>query len=138
MQETVGQHDVEGEETTPIIDQEVIFISIQSLPHIALQRSLLIHRNSRGRSPLQLPVHGSGSSLALIHYHEGHFCQVAAVQLFTQASDLGCLSEAELSAGLQQRHHHHISQQLLHRCISLDVPVGGRFADPGGIVVSLH
>lgn len=51
---------------------------------------------------------------------------------------LGCLPEAELSGSLQQRHHSHVSQQVLHGCISLNVPLGGRFADPGGIIVPLH
>lgn len=114
MQETVRQHYVEGEQTTPIIDQEVIFVAIQSLPHVILKGSLLVDGDARGRSSLQLPVHGSGLSVALIYYHKRHLCQVAAVQLVTQASNLGGLSETELSAGLQQRHHNHISQQLLH------------------------
>lgn len=138
MQETVRQHDMEGEEATPIIDQEVIFVTIQSLPHIILKRSLLIHRDSRGRPSLQLPVHGSGLSLSLVYNHERHFSQVAAVQLVTQASNVGRLSEAELSGGLQQRHHHHLSQLFLHGCTSLYGPVGGWFADPGGIIVPLH
>lgn len=51
---------------------------------------------------------------------------------------LGGLSETELSAGLQQCHHHHISQQLLHGCLSLYGPVGGGFADPGGSIVPLY
>lgn len=56
----------------PIIDQEVIFVTIQSLPHVILKGSLLVHRNTGGRSSLQLPVHGSGLSLTLIYYHKRH------------------------------------------------------------------
>lgn len=101
MQETVRQHYVEGEQTAPIIDQEVIFVTIQSLPHVILKGFLLVDRNIRGRSSLQLPEHRSGHSLALIYYHKRHLCQVAAVQLVTQASNFGGLSETELSASLQ-------------------------------------
>lgn len=75
------------EETSPVVDQEVVFVPIQGLPHITLKGSLLVDGDTRGRSPLQLPVHGSGVRLALIHYHKRHVCQVAAVQLVTQASD---------------------------------------------------
>lgn len=71
----------------PVIDQEVIFVTIQNLPHVSLKGSLLVHGNIRGRSSLQLPVHGSGLRLALIYYHKRHICQVAAVQLVTQASN---------------------------------------------------
>lgn len=101
MQETVGQHYMKGEPATPIIDQKVVFVTIQSLPHVILKGSLLIHRNTRWRSSLQLPVHGSGLSLSLIYYHERHLRQVAAHQPATQASNLGGLRETELSAGLQ-------------------------------------
>jgi len=90
-----------GEETTPIIDQEVIFVTIQLLPHVTLKGSLLIHRNIRRSFSLQLPVHGSGQSLSLIYYHERHLRQIAAVQPVTQTSNVGGLSETELSAGLQ-------------------------------------
>lgn len=71
----------------PIIDQKVVFVTIQSLPHVILKGSLLVHGNTRGRSSLQLPVHGSGPGLSLIYYHERHICQVAARQLATQASN---------------------------------------------------
>jgi len=101
VQETVGQHYMEGEEATPIIDQEVIFVTVQRLPHIILKGSLLIHWNTRRSSSLQLPVHGSRQRLSLIYDHERHLCQVAAAQPGMQASNTGGLSETELSAGLQ-------------------------------------
>lgn len=51
---------------------------------------------------------------------------------------LAGLNEAEPSAGLQQRHDHHPSQNLLHRRLTVDLPVGGRFADPRGVIEPLH
>lgn len=101
MQETVRHHYVEGEETTPIVNQEVIFVTIQSLPHVILKRFLLIHGDPVGSASLQRPVHCSGMRLALIYNYERHVCQVVSIQLVTQASNSGCLSEAELSGSLQ-------------------------------------
>lgn len=71
----------------PVIDQEVVFVTIQRLPHIILKRRLLVHWNTRGASPLQLPVHGSGLSLSLIYYHVRNLCHVAAVQIPSQPSN---------------------------------------------------
>lgn len=83
----IGDLKVEEGHALPIIDQKVIFVTIQSLPHVILKGSLLIHWNTRWRSSLQLPVHGSGLSLSLIYYYERHLRQVAAHQLATQASN---------------------------------------------------
>lgn len=138
MQKTVRHHYMKGEETTPVINQEVIFVSVQSLPHVILKRLLLKHGDPGGSTSLQLPIHCSGMSVTLIYYYERHLSHVVAIQPITQASNFGCLPEAELSGSLQQRHHSHVSQQVLHGCISLNVPLGGRFADPGGIIVPLH
>lgn len=65
---------------SPVVDQEVIRRAAQRLPHVSLKRTLLVHLYTGGRSPLQLPVHGSGMSLSLVHYHVGDFCDVAALQ----------------------------------------------------------
>lgn len=51
---------------------------------------------------------------------------------------LAGLNEAEVSAGLQQRHDHHPSQKLLHRRLAVDLPSGGRFADTRGDIEPLH
>lgn len=42
--------------TLPIIDQEVILVTIKSLPYVILKGSLLVHRNTWGGFSFQLPV----------------------------------------------------------------------------------
>ncbi|TNN89396.1 hypothetical protein EYF80_000684 [Liparis tanakae] len=51
---------------------------VERLPHVALKWLLLVDGDTRGRSPLQLPVQGSGVGLTLVHHHERHSCHVPA------------------------------------------------------------
>lgn len=87
----------------PVIDQEVVFVPIQSPPHILLKRGLLVDRDPRGRYPLQLPEHGSGHGLLLVHDQEGHLRHVAPAQTLTQASDPADQEGVDASSGCWQQ-----------------------------------
>lgn len=78
---------MKGRFISPVINQEVIFVSVQSLPHIILKRLLLKHGDPGGSTSLQLPIHCSGMSVTLIYYYERHLSHVAAIQPITQASN---------------------------------------------------
>ena len=70
----------------PIIHQEVVFVSMQGLPHVVLERGLLVHWDALHHLPLQLPEHGPGLGFLLVHHQEAHILQPAPDQLVTQVS----------------------------------------------------
>lgn len=61
-------------------------------------------------------------SVLFVHDQKRDAGQVSPYQLITQVSQLSSLREAEVSASFQQRYHHHVSQQLVHGRIAIDVP----------------
>lgn len=83
-QDGVGQGDMVGQTTTPVIDEKVILLSSQGLPHVVLFGLLFVQRDVLRQFLPQQGVQALSSLPLVVHHHIGHVLQTLNFQLQAQ------------------------------------------------------
>lgn len=145
--------------SSPVVDEEVVFVTPQQLPHVGLVWLLLEDGDARRGMALQLPKHGAGQRGLLVDDHIADIAHPLLSQPLPQGPEAvgkGALSvaavpwpkmaagrrgeaspaglqQAEVSAGLQQGHHRHLPRRALHGAGAVDPPRRGLVAQPAAV-----
>lgn len=78
------EEDMMGQTTTPVIDEEVILLSSQGLPHVSLFGLLFVQYDVLRQFLAQQGVKVLGLVPLVVHHHIGHIVQTLALQLQAQ------------------------------------------------------